>query len=57
MIPKDPFILLSFVNTQLRDHYDNLSQLCENLGVSEKEITEKLGTIHYCYDPVQNQFK
>lgn len=56
-IPKDPVILLSFINTQLRDHYASLIQLCDDLGISEEEITEKLGAIQYSYDPVQNQFK
>ncbi len=56
-IPKDPIILLSFLNTQLRDYYSDLSSLCENLEISEEEITEKLSTIQYKYDPVQNQFK
>ena len=28
MIPKDPMILLSYVNTQLRDYYDSLEALC-----------------------------
>jgi len=56
-IPKDPIILLSFINTQLRDYYSDLSSLCENLEISEEEITEKLSTIQYKYDPVQNQFK
>ncbi len=56
-IPKDPIILLSFINTQLRDYYPDLSSLCENLEISEEEITEKLSTIQYIYDPVQNQFK
>ena len=56
-IPKDPIILLSFINTQLRDYYTDLSSLCENLEIDEDEITEKLSTIQYKYDPVQNQFK
>jgi hypothetical protein len=56
-IPKDPIILLSYINTQLRDYYSDLSRLCESLEISESEIIEKLGSIQYKYDPVQNQFK
>lgn len=56
-IPQDPVILLSFINTQLRDFYSDLTQLCENLDVNETEIVDKLGKIEYKYDPVQNQFK
>ena len=32
MIPEDPVILLSFVNTKLRDEYPNLDELCASLG-------------------------
>ena len=28
MIPEDPVILLSFVNTKLRDEYPSLDELC-----------------------------
>ncbi len=56
-IPSDPIILLSFINTQLRDYYSDFQSLCDNLEISEEEITEKLNAIQYKYDPVQNQFK
>lgn len=56
-IPKDPFILLSYINTQLRDHYNTLEELCEQLELNEEEIREKLFTIHYEYIPEINQFK
>lgn len=57
MIPKDPVMLLSFVNLKLRDHYGSLEALCEGLDVSESEITEKLDAIHYHYNSELNQFK
>ena len=34
MIPKDPMILLSYVNTQLRDYYDSLEALCTCRGLN-----------------------
>ena len=55
-IPKDPVILLSFINTKLRDHYSSLDALCEDLGLSENEITSKLSAIDYQYDQSRNQF-
>ena len=33
---KAPYILLSFVNAQLRDQAENLSDLCAALDVGEK---------------------
>ena len=42
MIPKDPMILLSYVNTQLRDYYDSLEALCTCRGLRKKELLEKM---------------
>jgi len=56
-IPQDPIILLSFINTQLRDYYNNLTDLCDNLEINESELIERLKSIQYEYDPAQNQFK
>lgn len=55
-IPKDPFILLSFVNTKLRDQYNNLNKLCEEISVEKREINEKLNSIGYFYDEDKNAF-
>lgn len=55
-LPNDPMILLSVVNTKLRDHYPSLDALCEDLGVSGKELEEKLGQIGYEYLEEKNQF-
>ena len=56
-LPKDPVILLSFVNTQLRDHYASLSELAAAYMTDEQEIAEKLAGIQYFYDSGQNQFR
>ena len=47
MIPKDPFMLLSYVNTQLRDFYPDLDQMCQALGLEKKELEDKLAGIDY----------
>ncbi len=56
MIPKDPAMLLSFINLKLRDYYSSLEDLCEDLDVAQDEITEKLSGIDYHYDQEKNQF-
>ena len=56
MIPKDPVILLSYVNTQLRDYYDSLEALCTCRKKKKKELVEKLKSIDYEYDERTNQF-
>lgn len=57
ILPKDPVMLLSIVNTELRDHYPSLAELAKAYGVSEKEITEQLALIKYEYQPEINQFR
>lgn len=56
MIPKDPVMLLSFLNLKLRDFYSNLDALCEDLDVDKEEIVKKLAAIDYQYDAEKNQF-
>ncbi len=56
MIPKDPVILLSYVNTQLRDYFDSLDALCTCRGIRKNELVEKLASIDYVYDAGTNQF-
>lgn len=55
-LPKDPVMLLSVVNTQLRDHYPTLSELVAAHMISEEEIITKLDSINYHYDKARNQF-
>lgn len=57
MIPQDPVMLLSYINTQLRDNYRDLDDLCDRLDVSKAEIEEKLGKIGYSYKEDLKQFK
>ena len=55
-LPNDPMILLSYVNTQLRDNYSSLTELCKSLCVNVEDITTKLSTIDYEYDENLNKF-
>lgn len=56
MLPKDPMILLSYLNTQLRDNYSSLEELCAALDADRKEIEAKMEEITYIYDEEINQF-
>jgi len=56
MLPRDPAILLSFVNTKLRDEFDNLDDLCAALDVDARELSETLAALDYHYHPERNQF-
>ena len=55
ILPKDPVMLLSVVNTELRDRYPSLEELAKAYGVTEQEITDQLALIKYEYQPETNQ--
>ena len=56
VIPKDPVMLLSYLNTQLRDAYPTLEELCGSLELDQRAIEEKLEKIDYRYNRERNQF-
>ena len=56
MLPQDPMILLSFVNTKLRDDYPSLDALCGDLDVDKEKLLHKLEAVNYTYDAGQNRF-
>ena len=56
MLPQDHYILLSFINTKLRDEYSCLSELCAALDADEGEVTAALAAVGCAYDPEQNRF-
>lgn len=55
-IPKDPVILLSYINTQLRDYYPSLEECCHSLGIPAGDLTASLAAIDYYYNKERNQF-
>ena len=55
-LPRDPVMLLSVVNTKLRDYYSTLDVLCEDMQVDKQELIGKLEMIDYTYDAGSNQF-
>lgn len=56
-IPNDPIILLSFINTKLRDRYGSLDELCDDMELNKNDLCEKLKSVGYTYAETQNQFK
>lgn len=55
-LPKDPFMLLSFINMKLRDQYDSLDALCDDLDVDRQELVEKLHAVGFDYNAETNSF-
>ena len=56
MLPSDPVMLLSYINTQLRDKYNSLDALCDDMDVSAEDIKSKLADIDYTYTEELNKF-
>ena len=55
-LPKDPAILLSYINTKLRDEYSDLDALCEGLGIDREALVARLGRAGFEYSPENNKF-
>lgn len=55
-LPNDSMMLLSVINTKLRDFYKSLDELCEDMNVDKDEIINKLRDIDYEYNEELNRF-
>ncbi len=56
-LPTDDFILLSVVNTKLRDEYPSFATLCEEEAIDGDEVRTRLLSLGYVYDEKQNSFR
>ncbi len=56
-LPGDPAMLLSVINTKLRDQFDSFDELCESLDVDPDAIKQRLAAIGTEYMPQVNQFR
>ena len=55
-LPKDPVMLLSLINTKLRDFNSSLDDFCKENNLNEDEMKKKLEMIDYHYDEFKNKF-
>ena len=55
-LPKDPNMLLSVVNTKLRDFYDSLEDLCAAEDIDAAELVGNLSRAGYFFDENLHQF-
>ena len=55
-LPQDPYMLLSVINTKLRDEYANLDDLCASLDIDPAELEQKLMSAGFSYDPSLHRF-
>ncbi len=55
-VPNDPAILVSVMNTKLRNFYSSLDELCDDMQADKDEIIRKCKIIGYEYSEERNQF-
>ena len=58
-MPEDPIMLMSFLNTKLRDAYSSLEALADDMNISSEElenIIKILSDAGFSYDRSRNQF-
>lgn len=56
MLPQDPMMLFSAVNMKLRDEYDSLDALCDDMNVDRKHLEDTLAQVGFEYNAEQNKF-
>ncbi|MEE0944562.1 MAG: DUF4250 domain-containing protein [Clostridia bacterium] len=56
MLPKDPFILMSYLNTKLRDSYNSLDELAKSEDADIDEILSVMNSIGFSYNEHTNSF-
>ena len=55
-LPNDPAMLVSVLNTKLRDFYPSLEALCDDMEADKDTLISKCRIIGYEYSSERNQF-
>ena len=55
-LPKDPMMLMSFINMKLRDFYPSLDALCVDMDIDKGQLLEKLAAAGFEYSPENKRF-
>ena len=55
-MPKDPMMLMSFINMKLRDFYPTLDALCDDMDVDRQELKNKMAEAGLEYNAAANKF-
>lgn len=55
-LPNDPFMLLSVINTKLRDFYANFDMLCDDMDINRADLEKRLNDAGFTYDEGINKF-
>ncbi|MCR4768843.1 MAG: DUF4250 domain-containing protein [Bacteroidaceae bacterium] len=55
-LPNDPMMLLSMINMKLRDNYESLDHLCDDMNINKQELCQKLAEAGFEYNETTNKF-
>ena len=55
-LPENAIMLMSYVNTQLRDNYDSFDALCDDMEYDKDMILSKLEDAGFIYNEGLNKF-
>lgn len=55
-LPKDPVILMGFINMKLRDFYPSLDELCADMQIDRSELISNLAQGGFEYNSAANKF-
>mgnify|MGYP000861556757 CR=1 FL=1 len=55
-LPKDPMMLFSVINMNLRDHYSSLDALCDDMNINQTELINRLKEAGFEYSSENNKF-
>lgn len=55
-LPNDPFVLFSMINMKLRDNYESLDELCEDMDINKSELCQRLSQAGFEYDEKNKKF-
>ena len=54
-LPKDPAMLMSYVNQKLRDEYSSLEEMCRRQDIEMQELLDRLKAGGFEYNEEQNK--
>lgn len=57
ILPKDPAMLMSFINMKMRDEYRTLEDFCAVYGLDETELKASMEAEGYDWMPDIRQFR
>ncbi|MDE5998277.1 MAG: DUF4250 domain-containing protein [Muribaculaceae bacterium] len=57
LLPKDPAMLVSFINMKLRDEYRTLEDFCAVYGLDESKLKSQLEAEGFDWKPDCRQFR